>query len=217
MALDAVKVVPGLAFWAAALALAWALPGHLWHASPPPPFPFAALLPTTLGLLALSLLTPLLVWALGPNLARRRSLGVLEAPPDFVWALLLLALWPAAAGPPGWLAWIIVLLVAALPSEVRWLSSTLPAETPFPTVWGGAATRVSRFHTLRRLLPRWLAARLPLWLTASLITERVLGLPGLGSDWMARVALRDHAGLAAWVLAFAALWFLARPRPKRPA
>lgn len=211
------KVVPGLAFWASALALAWALPGHLWHASPPPPFPFAALLPTALGLLVLSLLAPLLVWSFGPSFARRRSLGVLEAPPDFVWALLLLALWPATAGPPGWLAWIIVLLVAALPSEVRWLASALPAEKPFPTAWGKAAIRASRLHTLRRLMPRWLAARLPLWLTASLIAERVLGLPGLGSDWMARVALRDHAGLAAWVAAFGCLWFLARPRRKRPA
>ena len=206
---------PGLAFWAAALALAWALPGQVWHGAEPPPFPLHALLPTFLGLVALALAAPLLVWSAGPSLARRRVLGAVEAPPDLVWALLLLAFWPATAGPPGWGAWIAVLLAAALPGEVRWLASALPAESPFPRAWGPGAVRASRARSLARLAPRWIAARLPLWLTASLIAERVLGLPGLGSDWMARLGLRDHAGLAAWVLAFAALWVLARLRAER--
>ncbi len=209
-------LIPGLAVWLLALALAWLLPGHAWHASEPPPFPTAALVPSALFLLLLGALAPFAAWVFGPNLARKRMLGALEAPPDLVWALALLAFWPAAAGPPGWGAWIAVLLAAALPSEVRWLASSLPAETPFPAAWGKAAVRASRARSLLRLAPRWLAARLPLWLTASLIAERVLGLPGLGSDWMTRVSLRDHAGLTAWVAAFGCLWFLARPRQKRP-
>ncbi len=211
------KAIPGLVFWAAALGLAWALPGHLWHASQPPPFPIAALPPTAVGLLLLILAAPLLVWTFGPSLARARTLGALEAPPDLVWALLLLAFWPAAAGPPGWSAWIAVLLLAALPSETRWLASALPPEAPFPAAWGAKATRASRARSLARLVPRWLTARLPLWLTASLIAERVLGLPGLGSDWMARVSLRDHEGLALWVAVLAALWLLATHRRKRTA
>jgi hypothetical protein len=206
--------LPGLLLWAAALALAWLLPGHLWHPAQPPPFPWNALLPAVLALLAMAALPPALVLFTGPALARRRTLNLVEAPPDFVWALLLLALWPAAAGPPGWTAWIIVLLVAALPGEARWLASALPPEQPFPRAWGAGAVRASRLRSLRRLVPRWLAARLPIWLTASLVAERVLGLPGLGSDWMARVEGRDHAGLAAWILLFALLWLLARPLEK---
>lgn len=211
------RVLPGLVLWAAALALAWLLPGHLWHPAQPPPFPFHALLPAVLALLALGALPPLLAFLAGPSLARRRTLSALEAPPDLVWALLLLALWPALAGPPGWTAWIAVLLAASLPSEARWLASALPAERPFPSAWGAAATRASRLRSLRRLAPRWLAARAPIWLTASLVAERVLGLPGLGSDWMARLEGRDHAGLALWVLAFALLWVLARPLEKAAA
>ena len=211
------KRLPGLAVWAAALALAWLLPGRIWRGAQPPGFPVHAIVPALAGL-ALLISLPLLVvmWS-GPRLARRRWLGALEAPPDLVWALLLLALWPAAAGPPGWSAWIAVMLLAALPSEVRWLASSLPSESPFPAAWGAKAARASRARALHRLAPRWIAARLPLWITASLIAERVLGLPGLGSDWTARVAGRDHAGLAIWVLAFAVLWLLARPleRPLR--
>ena len=205
------RLLPGLALWAAALALAWLLPGHLWHPAQPPPFPTHALLPAGLALAAMATLPPALVFLAGPSLARRRVLSALEAPPDLVWALLLLALWPAAAGPPGWTAWIIILLAASAPGEARWLASALPVETPFPRAWGPAATRASRFQSLRRLVPRWLAARLPLWLTASLVAERVLGLPGLGSDWMARGEGRDHAGLAAWILTLALLWIAARP------
>ena len=211
------KLLPGFALWAAALALAWLLPGHLWHPAQPPPFPLHALLPAALALIAMAVLPPALVFLIGPSLARRRTLSALEAPPDLVWALLLRALWPAMAGPPGWGAWILVLLAASVPGEARWLASSLPLEAPFPAAWGSAATRASRLQSLRRLIPRWLAARLPLWLTASLVAERVLGLPGLGSDWMARVAGRDHAGLAAWVLGFALLWVMARPLEKMPA
>lgn len=209
--------LPGLALWATTLGLAWLLPGHLWHPAQPPPFPTQALLPAAVALLALTALPPLLVLYAGPALARKRVLSLLEAPPDLVWALWLLALWPGAAGPPGWTAWMAILLAAALPGEARWLASAMPAEAPFPSAWGRAALRASRRHSLRHLVPRWLAARLPLWLTASLVAERVLGLPGLGSDWMARVESRDHAGLAAWVLAFALLWVVARPLERAPA
>lgn len=141
----------------------------------------------------------------------------MEAAPDFVWALLLLALWPAAAGPPGWGAGLLALLAAAVPGELRWLASVLPPERPFPAAWGAAVCRAARRRALLRLAPRWLAARLPAWLTASLVIERLLGLPGLGSDWMARVALRDHRGLAAWIAALALLWLLARPLEGRAA
>lgn len=211
------RVLAGLLFWAAALALAWRLPGHLWHASQPPPFPGWALLPAAFALSGLALLPPFVASLAGPRLARNRGWAALEAPPDLLWALLLLALWPSSAGAPGWGAWILVLLLAALPGEARWLASALPPERPFPAAWGAAATRTARRRALRRLVPRWLAARLPLWLTASLVAERVLGLPGLGSDWMARVAARDHRGLAVWVLAFALLWLAARPLEREAA
>ena len=209
------RTLPGLAVWAAALVLAWLLPGHLWHSAQPPPFPLHALIPTALALMALAAVPPTLVLLTGPSLAGRRTLGALEAPPDLVWALLLLALWPAMAGPPGWAAWAVVLLAASVPGEARWLASALPPETPFPAAWGKSALRASRRRALRRLIPRWLAARLPIWLTASLVAERVLGLPGLGSDWMARVAARDHEGLALWVLAFALLWLAVRPLERK--
>ncbi|HTL97354.1 MAG TPA: hypothetical protein VL181_00995 [Holophagaceae bacterium] len=211
------RALPGLAVWVAALALAWLLPGHLWHAARPAPFPLEALGPASLALGLMAALPPLLVYFAGPSLARRRSLSALEAPPDLAWALLLLALWPAAAGPPGWTAWTAALLAASLPSEARWLASALPPESPFPQAWGAQAARASRRRSLARLLPRWLAARLPLWLTASLVVERVFGLPGLGSDWMARVIARDHRGLALWILAFALLWIAARPLEREAA
>lgn len=203
--------LPGLLVWAAALAAAWLLPGRLWRGAQPPPFPAQAILPTLAALASLCMLPPLAVWAFGPGLARRRLLGALEAPPDVVWGLLLLALWPAAAGPPGWAAWVAALLAAALPGEIRWLASALPPEAPFPMAWGARATRASRAAALRRLMPRWIAARLPVWTTASLIVERLFGLPGLGSDWMARLSQRDHAGLALWTSAFVLLWLAARP------
>jgi hypothetical protein len=43
------------------------------------------------------------------------------------------------------------------------------------------------------------------------VLERMLGVPGLGMDWMDRVAGRDRAGLAAWVAALALLWLVSRP------
>lgn len=201
----------GAVVWSAALLLAWSLPGALWRPLPPPPFPLHALLPAGLALAALALTAPVLAWLGGPGLARRRSLALLEAPPDLLWAGLLLALWPAAWGPPGPGGWLAAFLAAALPGEVRWLASALPGEAPFPAAWGSRAVRTARRLVLARLATRWLAARLPIWLTASLVIERLLGVPGLGLDWMARVAGRDRAGLAAWIAALALLWLLSRP------
>jgi hypothetical protein len=203
-------LLQGTAVWALALGLAWSLPGALWRPVPPPPFPFHALLPAGLALGALALAAPLLVWLGGPALALRRPLALLEAPPDLLWAGALLALWPAAWGAPGQGGWLAALLAAALPGEVRWLASALPGETPFPAAWGPRAVRRARRLALARLVPRWLAARLPIWLTASLVLERLLGIPGLGTDWLDRVAGRDRLGLAAWVAALALLWLLSR-------
>ena len=152
----------GLAVWGLALALAWSLPGALWRPVPPPPFPAQALLPAALAVLALAVTAPLAAWAGGPRLASRRTLALLEAPPDLLWAGLLLALWPAAWGPPGSGAWILAFLAAALPGEARWLCHALPGERPFPEAWGVQAVRRVRFLALRRLWGRWLAARLPL-------------------------------------------------------
>lgn len=206
----------GLAIWGLALALAWNLPGALWKASPPPPFPLAALVPTALALLVLAVAAPVLAWVGGPALAARRPLALLEAPPDLLWGALLLALWPAAWGPPGLGGWTLAFLGAALPGEARWLAQALPPEAPFPAAWGPRAVRQVRSLALRRLWGRWLAARLPLWLTATLVLERLLGVPGLGSDWMARVASRDHFGLSLWVALLALLWAASRPLEPEP-
>jgi hypothetical protein len=200
----------GLAVWALGLALALGLPGSTWKPTLPPRFPWEMLGPTLLALAALSLLAPALAWIGGPGLAHRRSLALLEAPPDLLWAGLLLALWPAAWGPPGIGGWLLAFLAAALPGEARWLAQAMPRERPFPLAWGAAAVRRVRRSVLRRLWGRWLAARLPVWLTATLVLERVLGLPGLGTDWLARVALRDRTGLALWIFALALLWALSR-------
>lgn len=201
-------LLQGAAVWALAFGLAWTLPGALWRPVPPPPFPTHALLPAGLALGALALTAPLLAWLGGPALAVRRPLALLEAPPDLLWAGLLLALWPAAWGPPGQGGWVAAFLLAALPGEVRWLASALPGEWPFPAAWGARVMRRARRLALVRLVRRWLAARLPVWLTASLVLERLLGVPGLGMDWMDRVAGRDRMGLAAWVAALALLWLL---------
>jgi len=201
----------GAAVWGLALALAWSLPGALWRPAPAPPFPLQALLPAGLALGALAVAAPLLAWLGGPDLATRRPLALLEAPPDLLWAGALLALWPAAWGPPGQGGWLAAFLAAALPGEVRWLSAALPGEVPFPAAWGARVVRRARRLALARLVSRWLAARLPVWLTASLVLERMLGVPGLGTDWMDRVAGRDRAGLATWVAALALLWLLSRP------
>ncbi|WP_306591461.1 hypothetical protein [Geothrix sp. 21YS21S-4] len=200
----------GFAVWGLALALAWALPGALWKPAAPPPFPFPALIPAGWALFALALVAPLAAWVGGPALASAAPLALLEAPPDLLWAGLLLALWPAVWGPPGTGGWLAAFLVSALPGEIRWLSQALPPESPFPAAWGPAAVRRVRFLALRRLWGRWLAARLPVWLTATLVLERLLGVPGLGTDWLARVTARDRAGLAAWVGALALLWLVSQ-------
>ena len=59
-----------------------------------------------------------------------------------------------------------------------------------------------------------MAARLPLWITATLVLERILAVRGLGSDWMARVAAQDRMGLAAWILAYGLLWTLSCRAPR---
>jgi len=204
-------MVQGAAIWLVALVLAWSLPGALWRPIPPPPFPTHALLPAGLAVSILALAAPLLAWLGGPRLASRRSLALLEAPPDLLWAGALLACWPASWGPPGQVGWLVAFLAAALPGEVRWLSAALPGEMPFPVAWGPEVVRRARRLALARLTTRWLAARLPIWLTASLVLERLLGVPGLGMDWMDRVVGRDRVGLAAWVAALALLWLLSRP------
>ena len=204
------RFLPGLAVWGLGLALALGLPGAVWKQAAPPVFPWGALGPAVLAIAAVSILAPLAAWKGGPQLASRRPLALLEAPPDLLWAALLLALWPAAWGPPGLGGWLAAFLLAALPGEVRWLAQAMPGERPFPEAWGRAAVGQVRRTVLMRLWGRWLTARLPVWLTATLVLERVLGLPGLGTDWMTRVALRDRMGLAAWTLALAGLWALAQ-------
>ena len=201
----------GLALWALGLGLALFLPGALWRSARPPAFPIHALAPTLLALGALAVLAPLLAWAGGPALASRRALALVEAPPDLLWGALLLVLWPSAWGPPGLPGWVLAFLLAALPAEARWLAQALPPEHPFPEAWGRRAVLRARHLALARLWGRWLAARLPLWLTAGLVLERLLGVPGLGTDWMDRIARRDRAGLAAWILVLALLWLAALP------
>ena len=201
--------------WAAALVLAWQLPGVLWKSAQPPPFPWEALLPTLATLSALLAGTVLLVSLGGRTWSSFRWLAPWEALPDLLWGALLLALWPAAAGPPGQLAWGLAFLAAALPGEVRWLSQALPLETPFPAAWGRAVVLRSRQAALRTLLPRWIGARLPLWLTATLVLERLLGVRALGSDWLDRIAFRDRAGITAWIVLLATLWAVSPKAPGR--
>jgi hypothetical protein len=200
------RLAQGLLIWGLGLGLALGLPGAVWKGAAPPPFPWEALAPTALACGCLALLAPCLAWAGGPTLTGRRPLALLEAPPALLWGGLLLALWPATWGPPGAIAYLLAFLAAALPSEVRWLAQALPAEHPFPAAWGPVAVGRVRRIVLARLWGRWLAARLPLWLTATLVLERMLGRPGLGTDWLTRVALRDRRGLAVWVLVLALLW-----------
>ena len=200
----------GWAVWALGLGLALSLPGSTWKAAAPPGFPWEALGPSILAITLISCLAPPLAWLGGPTLACRRPLALLEAPPDLLWAALLLACWPAVWGPPGLAGWLVALLAASLPGEIRWLAQTMPAEHPFPRAWGKVAVRRVRRRVLTRLWGRWIAARLPVWLTATLVLERILGVPGLGTDWMTRVAGRDRAGLAIWVTALTLLWTLSQ-------
>lgn len=205
----------GWAFWLLALGAAWALPGMPWRAARAPEFPWAMLLVSGLLLLGLIGLALLLAYVLGPSAARHRGLALWEAPPDLLWGGLALALWPGAWGPPGQGVWALAFLLAALPSEVRWLAQALPREYPFPAAWGRQALRRARGLSLLALAPRWLAARVPLWLTATLVLERILAVRGLGSDWMARVGTQDRTGLAVWILVYALLWTLAQGRGAR--
>lgn len=205
----------GWTFWLLALAAALALPGMPWRAARAPEFPWAMLPVCGLLLLGLVGLALLLAYALGPAAARHRGLALWEAPPDLLWGGLALALWPGAWGPPGRGVWALAFLLAALPSEVRWLAQALPREYPFPAAWGQRALHRARGLSLLALAPRWLAARVPLWLTATLVLERILAVRGLGSDWMARVAAQDRMGLAVWLLVYALLWTLAQGRGAR--
>lgn len=214
-------LLQGWLVWGLALGAAWALPGRAFlgregTGASVLPLGFGIVAPSLVSVLALALVAPLLAWAMGPRLARHRGLALWEAPPGFFWAGLLLALWPAAAGPPGRVALVLVFLIAALPSELRWLCQAMPREEPFPAVWGRQAIRCCRGRTLRRLAPRWLAVRLPLWLTATVVLERILAVPALGSDWMARLAARDRMGLACWILALALAWTLMARMECRP-
>jgi len=199
------------------LGLALTLPGSSWKQATPPTFPWSALPPALLAETALALSAPLLACWGGPGLASKRVLTLLEAPPELLKAALLLALWPAGWGPPGLGGWLLAFLLAALPGEVRWLAQAIPTERPFPEAWGLAATRRVRRLVLVRLWGRWIAARLPIWLTATLVLERILGVPGLGTDWMTRLALRDRAGIAAWVVALALLWAFSQTLDREPA
>ncbi len=204
------RLAAGLSVWILGLGLALALPGSVWRQATPPPFPWQALLPAVLATASIALVAPLLAWRGGPGLCTRRPLALLEAPPDLVWACLLLALWPAGWGPPGLGGWLLAFLATALPGEVRWLARAMPSEQPFPQAWGRAAVGRVRGLVLRRLWGRWIAARLPVWLTATVVLEHVLGVPGLGTDWMTRIVVRDRAGLSLWVATLALLWVLSQ-------
>lgn len=206
-------LIQGWIVWGLAMVAAVLLPGLPRGAARPPEFPWE-ILPATLLLFAgMTAMALVLVWILGPLAARSRSLALWEAPPDLLWGGLVLALWPAPWGPPGRWAWATAFLLAALPSEIRWLAQALPGEYPFPALWGERVRRRLRTLALATVAPRWIAARLPLWLTATLVLERILAVRGLGSDWMARVAVQDRLGLALWILAYGLLWTLAQ-RPE---
>ena len=203
--------------WAAALACAWLLPGSLWKAAQPPPFPTAFLGPGILAFGILAVLSLAVARTLGPAAAQGRALVLWEALPDLLWGAGFLALRPAAWGPPGYGTWLTALLAAARPGEIRWLAQALPAEAPFPLAFGRGTLPPWREGALARLFPAWIAARLPAWITATLVLERLLNVRGLGNDWMERVASRDHAGLAAWVGVFAAAWAFLEIQRRRSA
>lgn len=201
------KTLGGWGVWGALLALAWTLPGSVWKPVPAPGIPVQGALGFGLALACIAAGVPWLASLGGPALSRSRGLAALEALPTVAWGLLLLGLWPAAWGPPGWIGWLLAFLLASLPLELRWLAQALPAERPFPEAFGGVpARRLARRLALRALAPGWLAARLPVWLLGTLVLERILGVPGLGSDWVARIAVRDRTGIALWVAVLALLW-----------
>lgn len=205
------KRLGGWAVWGAMLLLAWTLPGRVWKPEAAMAFPWRAILPFTAALAVLVLVAVLAVARGGPSLARSRGLAAFEAPPTLLWGVLVLVLWPASLGPPGLAGWLLAFLLSGLPLELRWLSQALPPEQPFPAAWGKAAIVGARRAALRALVPRWIAARLPVWLTAVLVLERLLGVAGPGSDWVARVGARDRFGVALWVAFLAGLWAATRP------
>ncbi len=202
----------GWFLWGLALASAFALPGRPWRTARPPEFPWEILPLCALLLGSLVILAFSLAWLLGSSAARSRALALWEAPPELLWGGLALALWPGTWGPPGKGAWALAFLLAALPTELRWLAQALPRERPFPAAWGERVRLRSRGLSLQALLLRWMAVRFPLWLTATLVLERILAVRGLGSDWMARVAVQDRLGLGIWIVAYALLWTLAQGR-----
>lgn len=205
----------GWLVWILMLLFAWFLPGQVWRPASVPEFPLPALLQFALLLAGLTVLAPALAARGGRGLARSRLLSLLEAPPPLLWGILVVAAWPAGWGPPGTLAWLLAFLACALPTELRWLAQALPREHPFPQAWGVEVLRRSRRGALGTLVPHWLAVRLPVWIMATLVIERLLGVQGLGSDWVERVAARDRAGIACWVLALAGLWALSHRFERR--
>lgn len=208
--------IQGWAVWALALLLVVGLPGSVWKPGPAPAFPWPALIPVLLVLFLLVLGSWTGASLLGPRAGSAKAMALLEAPPDLLWGALVLALWPAAAGPPGMGAWTSAFLAATLPGEIRWLGQALPKEHPFPSAWGASVIQKARWQALSTLAPRWFGARFPLWLTGGLVLERILGVQGLGSDWSLRVTVRDRAGMGIWILVLALLWRLASMPRKKP-
>ena len=198
-------MIRGLGFWGLALLLAFLLPGRP-QGHPLSPFPWLIALQTLALLCLMAAMALLLVYWRGPRLGRGRSLGVWEAIPDLLWGGLLLALWPAMWGPPGFLALAIAFLLAALPGELRWLARALPDEWPMPSVWGADAVLNCRRMALKNVLPHWLEARFPVWVTGTLVLERLLAVRGPASDWMMRIAYRERLGLMLWVVVLACSW-----------
>lgn len=204
-------LVEGWCVWLLAAGLVCLMPGTPWHPAEPPGFSLASLAASALALLLLAFLPPAIACFFGPSLGTSRLLTLWESPPALLWGGLGLALWPRHLGPPTWGLWILLVLLATLPTEIRWLAQALPEESPFPEAWGKQAVRQSRLSSMVHLAPGWLAARWPLWLTATLVLERMLACPALGSDWMARWQVRHRPGLVLWILALGLLWSL-RPR-----
>lgn len=203
------RFLPVTGLWAAAALLVFALPAPGLRAPGAPPFPAAGLLTALVAGVVLTLGVLAAAYHWGPAAARSRILALAEAPPELFWGCALLALWPAAWGPPGRLGLSLAFLAALGPGELRWVAGCLPAEFPFPAAWGGEAVRRVRALALKRLALRWIAVRLPFWITATLLLELLLGVPGLGSDWSARMARGDRAGMLAWIGGFALLHLLA--------
>lgn len=198
MDLEPVTVPPAPLVWVALFLGVLLLPGAP-KGPQPPPVPWMGLLRLGATAFLLVLCAPLCARWGGPALARRRGLSFAGALPPFLWGMGLLLAWPAAWGEPGGVALVSLATVGFLPWEVLWLAHALPEERPIPAVYGVEATARGRRLALRRLLRPWLTARLPVWGAATLVLERVLGVPGLGMDLVARVGLRHRFGLAVWV------------------